>query len=740
MKIREKLLLSILAAVLAIVVGLSWLSSTTSRRLLVGEIKQSAEFMLKSYSSTVENRLAALEDIVHTTANAMEDLDPLTEEGVKAFIKANIQINPIIFGQTIAFEPGLFPGKEGQFAPYYHRGAGGPVEVDLATPSYNYPEQSWFLIPRETQRPLWSEPYFDEGGGNVAMVTYSFPFSRDMKPLGVATIDISLKDLTDEIAKIKIGRSGFAFLVSRKGIFLTMRGREWTLKRTIADVADELNSSDLKVLGQRMTAGETGFLSLMDPLLERRAWYAFGSIPATGWSLCLVLPEDEMLAEVFALQRRLIVIAIVGIALVVLSIAFISERISRPIGQLAEVARRIAGGDLSTRLKVRRGRDEVAVLSRAFSEMQDSLERTLENLQEEKELFSASFSQMSDGLVILDTNLSAIQHNRSAEQLLGLPAEESVLEHLLSRFDSRPPLDRLADVSRGPPSFELVRKPDAQVPALHLLMVSTPIRDREGEIQNFVLLVRDVTELMREELSKKDFLSTISHKLRTPVAVLQSNVYLIKEGLLGPLNEKQQKNADTMAGQVAKLQALIEQLIGFVALEQCGPSRQREEIPLAPFFEELIAETVQRFPEKHPTVQFIPAEEAETISFGRDCLRMLFGELIQNGLKFNTSDPATVTVSMAALPEALVFAVADNGVGIPPEEYDKIFEKFYQSEKDFTGNVEGIGLGLPTVKKIVESYGGTIEVSSRAGEGSTFTVRIPRTGATGATGNGANEK
>ena len=725
MKIRTKLLASIITPTVAVLIALALISYTLSRRAIVSEIQQRAEFMLKSVSYSIYNSISGLEDVAKSMSIAIESFEPTSEESVQKLIHESIEMEKIIFGSTIAFEPGAFPGRPGQFAPYYHRSSEGLNYVDLASPSYNYPGRDWYRITVDTKKPYWTEPYIDVGGGDVAMVTYAHPVFRDSSVRGVATIDISLEGLTGGISDIKIGESGFGFITSRMGTFLTVRDKAWNSAKTVLSVADELSSPEFRTLGSRMISGETGFISMRNPLDNRQAWFAFGPIESTGWSLCLVFPEEEMLDELAILNHSMIAISAAGIAVLILLIFLIASRITRPIGALADAAKRLATGDFSFPPPGGAGKDEIGLLSRTFSEMANSLSATLARLRSEKELFSASFTQMSDGLAILGSDMVPIKFNRSAERLLSLPADGSMVEHLLSHFDCSPPIDRLADFSKGPPAFELTRRATDSAGALYLVMVATPVRGRDGEVDNIVMAIRDVTELKADELSKRDFLSTISHKLRTPVAVLQSSIFLIKDRMLGELNEKQQKHSDAMADQIAKLAALIERLIGFVTLEGQALSTAKERIELEPYISGIVEECSKLHPERHAKVAIEVAADAKEIDFNRDHLRIIICELLQNAIKFNAGEAPAVAFRITREGNWITLAVEDNGVGIPPELHEKIYEKFFQAERYFTGNVEGVGLGLSFVKKIVDFVGGSIELRSEPGKGSTFKIRVP---------------
>jgi signal transduction histidine kinase len=293
-----------------------------------------------------------------------------------------------------------------------------------------------------------------------------------------------------------------------------------------------------------------------------------------------------------------------------------------------------------------------------------------------------------------------------------------------AQFDSSPHLLQTPGICDAESTFKLSRRESETMGPLHLECTIIPIRGEGGILKERVLGIRNITERETEDRAKNDFLSLISHKLFTPLSVLQGRIALLKDGLLGELNEKQAKDVGSMVEQSAKLRGLIENLVNFVTLEGAAIDKSREEIDVPAFVGEIARDAQIRYSNKHAKVAVKLSEHADKIQFNRKYLQLITGELINNGLKFNLSDPATVEVEIKKDADNIVIAVSDNGIGIPPEFADRIFDKFFQIEKYFTGNVEGVGLGLSYVKRIVENFGGTIEAVSQPGKGSTFVVRI----------------
>jgi sigma-B regulation protein RsbU (phosphoserine phosphatase) len=149
------------------------------------------------------------------------------------YLRQVVAMNPEIYGSCIAFEPHGFSGEKLYYAPYFYQKDGAPEFVQLGNPEYDYFKWDWYRLPKESRRALWSEPYFDDGGGNAIMTTYSVPFTREGKFWGIATIDISMNQLITLTESIVAGKTGYAFIVSKQGRLLAYPEKERILRDTI---------------------------------------------------------------------------------------------------------------------------------------------------------------------------------------------------------------------------------------------------------------------------------------------------------------------------------------------------------------------------------------------------------------------------------------------------------------------------------------------------------------------------
>lgn len=424
------------------------------------------------------------------------------------------------------------------------------------------------------------------------------------------------------------------------------------------------------------------------------------------------------------LNTRFIIIAMLGLLILFFTTLLLTDKISRPIGEMVAIANKISRGNTSLRFPENNSGDEMGQLSRAFNNMTGHLSKTLDELRREKGVLQIAFSQMSDGLVILHPNWNAIEFNETAKRLLMITSQKGILEHVLANFEPSVERPKLENAGKNIINFQLRRTASADAQELILNCKLIPILDSNYRLIERVLSVTDATAIEVENVAKHDFLSLMSHKLLTPITVLEGKLQLMNDGLLGPLPDELKPEITTMVRQSDKLKKLLNSLLHFITIESSHLELTKESIPIVQFMSEIVDQFEKRYSENGPHITVLVANDLQELEFNPKYLALIISELIENGLKFNTNIPAKITVEFTLIDNSNVITVSDNGIGIPPEFHQSIFDEFYQVEKHFTGNIEGVGLGLSYVKKIVESFGGQIEIDSTMQAGSRFTIRL----------------
>jgi len=379
--IRLKLILFILSSVGALFIAVSAYSYIYSKDIIVGLIQKQAKYMAMGISRKIEGTLYGIEKVAINTALYLGD--GTIEESAQRIIPKILQANRDIYGMAVALEPYSqgHLGPNMTSAPYWSRNG---EKIQFIYLTYDYTCSDWYILPRERKISDWSDPYYDTGGGEILMITYSVPLYRNKQGerifLGVVTADVSLDWLRNILASLHISERGYAFLVSRTGTFISHPDAQLVMNETLFTIAEARADSDLRTLGRRMIQGESGYGVVRDWLHNVDCWLVFQPLAMPGWSLGIFFPQDELLSELNTLHRMTWAIGFVGGILLLGAVVLVGSAITRPLRELSKAAGRIAEGDFQAPLPVICSRDEIATLTTSFAHMQTSLAQYMERL------------------------------------------------------------------------------------------------------------------------------------------------------------------------------------------------------------------------------------------------------------------------------------------------------------------------------------------------------------------------
>ncbi len=359
----------------------------SSRRIILNDAETNARALAESVAHQMNDDLSDVADVTETFAFVLEHTR-LDEAGLLLFIRKLVETHQEIFGSTVAFEPYAFDPQVKTFSPYYCKGPSGLKFEQLGKESYDYLNMGWYTEPKKRNASVWSEPYFDEGGGNVVMTTFSVPFYRldsdvrRKKFRGVATADVSVNWLTERLSSVKILKTGFCFLLSNEGTFLAHPDTKLIMNESIFSLADKTGIPQLRELGKAMPARGSGFVDVGRSLGVRDSFLAFARLPVNGWLLCIVYPKDELFSEVTVLHRTSLLLSAAGLALLLAASLVVGRSVSRPLRTMVRASEQVAAGNLNVDLSAIKRRDEVGRLAEAFVKMASDLKEYIRNLTE----------------------------------------------------------------------------------------------------------------------------------------------------------------------------------------------------------------------------------------------------------------------------------------------------------------------------------------------------------------------
>jgi len=354
----------------------------SSKEMLLRSVRENARNLLRGSVARLEIHLSGVERIPRYLAGELGRRTPDPAE-LERSLAEFLAASPDVYGTAAAYAPGAFSPERQRFAPYFCRKDNQAARVPLGYED-RYELENWYLVPKELGRPVWSEPYFDEAGGDIVMTTYSVPFFRTEGSrrvfLGVVTADVSLDWLRRQVARVAMFHSGYAFLVSGNGVYVSHPDNRLIMRESVFSLAEQAGSPELRAIGRRMVRGEEGFARLPDFVLGKPAWLAFAPMAVAGWSMGVIVPEDELFADLARLGREVGLLGAGGFLVLLAVITAIAASITRPLSRLAATAAKIARGDLDTPVPVAGAGDEVGLLSRSLERMRLALKDYIADL------------------------------------------------------------------------------------------------------------------------------------------------------------------------------------------------------------------------------------------------------------------------------------------------------------------------------------------------------------------------
>ena len=374
---------------------------STSRKIIVQGIEKNAVNLAVGTANKIESFIMPIQKIPETIALILEDSD-VDHSDITNLLEIIVANNSNVFGAAIAFEPYCFNSNSYYFAPYYYRNNNGTSFSNLNSTNYNYFSWDWYSLPKKLSKSVWSEPYFDDGAGNIIMSTYSVPFYStidDKKNFkGVVTADVSLEWLQALVSKIEISKSGYAFTISKTGKFITHPTFDFIMNSNVFDVSIVQNNDQLLEIAKNMTAGKTGF-GQCDRIIDsdQKYWVSYSWMPSCKWSLGIFFPQIELLEVVEKLHHTVLILGVLGILFISLIIAVIANSITHPLRQLSLTTKSISKGDFDVEIPVFKSKDEVGKLALAFAYMKTSLKKYIKDLTETTAAKERMESELSIG-------------------------------------------------------------------------------------------------------------------------------------------------------------------------------------------------------------------------------------------------------------------------------------------------------------------------------------------------------
>ncbi len=430
----------------------------------------------------------------------------------------------------------------------------------------------------------------------------------------------------------------------------------------------------------------------------------------------LAIPRSEIAAGYEQLRNEIFLVSgLTALAAILLSY-LIAYQTTKSLIRLTKSTQDLADGPLEG-LPVSRGYDEIGQLTRAFNNLLKTLQDQIHALQSEREKLSAVLQQMTDGVIIVNAEGEIELINPAAERLFRTSAR-NVEGHSAAEILRQ---HQWIDLLHSCREEGKEQAQSLELPGKDIFLQGIAIPLGESMPDHTLLLFQDLTRIRRLETTRQDFISNISHELRTPLAALKALTETLQSGALedppaaGKFLSRMETEVDALAQMVTELLELSRIESGQVPLEL-------EDVPPQVIVEEAIERMREQAIRRNITIHKDLPDQLPKVKADPRRIGQVLVNLLHNAIKFSERE-GTIRVGARADKDDLTFFVEDHGIGIPPADLPRIFERFYKTDQARSSG--GTGLGLAISKHLIEVHNGEIWAESELNQGSTFYFSLP---------------
>ena len=525
-------------------------------------------------------------------------------------------------------------------------------------------------------------------------VLYDYFSSVQMKGLETETFiaaDAVEKNGIEYLESIKTGNYRITWIADDGTVLFDNKANE----------AEMENHLEREEITEALKTGKGKSTRYSDTLMSRQLYCA--QKLSDGSLLRLSSTHLSPWALILNMLQPIIIIIGIAVALAVFLAYRLSQRIIKPLNQL----------DLETP-KPQEAYEELSPLLNRIAAQKKQLKTQERELKRKKEEFDAATENMNEGIILLGENGNVLSINRAASRILNI-SSYSIGKDLLI-FNNTFEIQELLRVAQNGEHAEKT----VTVNNKNYQFNASPIIS-DKKVSGVALIIFDITEKEKAETARREFTANVSHELKTPLQNISGCAELIANGMVKPEDIKdfsakilaESKRLITLIEDIIKLSHLDENQITYdfekTDLYELGKLTHRNLIPLA----------------ESQNIDFTLLGESAVINGIPMLLSEIMYNLCENAIKYNRKG-GYVKLQITDGTDNAVLSVSDNGIGIPPEEQERIFERFYRIDKSRSGKISGTGLGLSIVKHAAIIHGAEIEVISKIDKGTEFRITFKK--------------
>lgn len=413
----------------------------------------------------------------------------------------------------------------------------------------------------------------------------------------------------------------------------------------------------------------------------------------------------------------LIAIAVYGLVTILVGI-FISKAIINPINRLIKNAPRIAAGEkIEEENNTNKKSSQNDELTNAFGIITAELKENLSEVNRQKNQIETILLHMTDGIIAFDMKGRITHINPAATELLKLTEQDNTFEKIFGKLNMSINLEKTVYLQDW--TSEEKR---ATVGDRHLNIFFASFKDEKDIPSGVMAVIQDITEHVKLDNMRKEFVADVSHELKTPITTIMG----YSETLLESEYDKvmQEKFLNVISSEAIRMAKLVNDLLTLSRYDTKTFKKEKTEFDLGELVKKCQEKVQLEIEKKHHNVECFVTANVPPVKADKDGIERVVLNILTNSIKY-TKDYGVIKIYVGFVYNDAYIKVIDNGIGIPEEDLNRIFDRFYRVDKARTREMGGTGLGLSIAKEILDQNNCSIDIKSKVGEGTEVVIRIP---------------
>ena len=429
--------------------------------------------------------------------------------------------------------------------------------------------------------------------------------------------------------------------------------------------------------------------------------------------------DSEAIEESITQTARTILVAVIFALLItaILGLLF-ANTITSPIAALTKNANLMAKGRLDQKVTVK-SNDEIGQLTRSFNTMAKELKKTIQESEEQRNKLEIVLHNMTDGILAFDENGQLIHINRSSYDMLDIDDVKISLRWLLDMLK----ID-ISDIKQGSVKELVVNGKDNKYISVAIMPYALKKKKRKEKPGGIIVILHDITKYRQLDNMRQEFVANVSHEIGTPLTTIKGYAELLLDGAIDdkPVAMEFLKEINVAAD---RMKLLRDDLLDLSRFDTKVNKLNMEDVNLVSLVSGCCRQNLIVAENKEQNIVFDPPDKPMFIYADPGRINQVITNIMSNAMKYSDKG-TTINIRLKETEKYYHLEIEDNGIGMPKEALDRIFDRFYRVDKARSRAMGGNGLGLAIVKEIMDAHNGSIKVYSTLGKGTTMILIFPK--------------